>query len=665
MSANSALTAALASLNPEQRAAVDHGIDVEDSRAVLVIAGAGSGKTLTIATRLAQLVASGVDPASILLLTFTRRAAEEMVSRAGGLLGAGVTIPYCGTFHAVGARLLRENAVAIGLSPSFTILSQDDAVDTMDRARHLTGFVEPGRRSPSASTCLSIYSSSVSTGRELSEILEDSYPALLDRIDELRNLFRSYVDIKGQADALDFDDVLDFWGFTLNLPAVAKRLRRQFTHVLVDEFQDVNNVQEAIVRGLKPDGRGLFAVGDDGQSIYGFRGGDVRRILDFPTSFTPPARVIVLDRCYRCTAQILRVANAVLAGAEEKFAKTLSSTRKGARPRLVSVEDEGAQARFVGANVLERLERGIQLSDQVVLVRSGYQAAALELELTRLQIPYQLRGGKKLLDSAHVRDLLAVLRLARSLRDATAGYRVLRLIPGVGAATANAILEAAGPAPSLEDFRHAPVARAISNPLTALVDTLAKIGSEAWPDAATTALHWYKPILDGAYDDCATRVLDLEGLINATGAFPSLQAFLDAVALDPPESHRGVDIKNEDRLVISTVHSAKGTEFMAVTILSAVEGAIPSYRSSSVAEVDEERRIFYVAVTRARNELDLIVPGFAAGRSSERRVQSPSRFIPPKELFELISTWASRTSADTPKKCAGSVVSASRDRWKR
>src|SRR6201987_4521370 len=445
----------LRDLNPAQRRAVEYGIG-DDNRsppALLIAAGAGTGKTKTLAHRVAHLILNGADPHRLLLLTFTRRAALEMTRRAHRILaearGGGADraspptaiLPWSGTFHSVGSRLLRLHAVWIGLDPSFTILDRSDSADLLDLVRSDFGLSRTGSRFPRKDTCLAIYSYTVNAGCPLEETLGQSFPWCADWPNELRRLFEAYVVAKQRDNVLDYDDLLLYWRHAMAEPAVATEIRGCFDHVLVDEYQDTNRLQAEILLALRPNGSGLTVVGDDAQSIYSFRAATVRNILDFPYHFAPPATVIALERNYRSTQPILDAANAVIAGASEKIAKTLYSTKVSAeRPFLANVEDEAAQAKYVADSVLQHREAGIALRRQAVLFRTAHHSDLLEIELGRRNIPFVKYGGLRFLEAAHVKDVLTILRWAENPRDAVAGLRVLQLLPGIGPATARGVL---------------------------------------------------------------------------------------------------------------------------------------------------------------------------------------------------------------------------------
>jgi len=614
-------------LNDAQRRAVRFGSDRTDAAPLLIIAGAGSGKTHTLAHRVAHLVDAGADPERLLLLTFSRRAALELERRAGRVLATTdparkgsrpPVLPWAGTFHSVGARVLREYAERIALAPNFTIHDRGDSEDLMGLVRHtLVAATAQRNRFPGAATCVAIYSRTVNSEAPLPEILGQAYPWCAHHEAVLHDLFGAYVDAKQKQHVLDFDDLLLYWaGMMSSAPALAGELGSRFDHVLVDEYQDTNKLQGAIVRLLKPDGRGVTVVGDDAQAIYGFRAATVRNILDFPAQYAPPAAVITLDRNYRSTAPILAASNAVIALAKERYTKDLVSDRHaGERPRLVTVADESMQAQFVAEQVLMHREEGIVLKSQAVLFRTSSHSAQLELELSRRNIPFVKFGGLRFLDAAHVKDVLSLLRWVENPRGRLAGFRALRLLPGIGPATASRCLDAlenaTDPGALLHGF-DVPAAAVQSWPsLLELYDKLRAPRSD-WPAELDDVLDWYHPELERLYDDAAMRIPDLAQLRRIAATYGSRTRFLTELTLDPPAATSGeadAPLRDEDYLTLSTIHSAKGQEWKVVQVLNCVDGCIPSDMSSGRPEdIEEERRLLYVAMTRAKDHLSLVLP---------------------------------------------------------
>lgn len=652
----------LAQLNPAQRAAVVQGVGdrATPGAPLLVIAGAGSGKTNTLAHRVAHLIAHGADPGRILLLTFSRRAADEMGRRVRRILTqvsagppglAQAELHWSGTFHAIGARLLRDYAGRIGLDPGFTIHDREDAGDLMNLVRHELGLSATKQRFPQKGSCLAIYSAAVNTQAPLAEVLQASFPWCAEWEDALKRLFRAYVEAKQAQQVLDYDDLLLYWAQMVAEPALGEEIGGLFDHVLVDEYQDTNLLQASILLAMKPDGRGLTVVGDDAQSIYAFRGATVRNILDFPAAFEPPAQVVTLEQNYRSTRPILAAANAVIALAAERFTKNLWSERESAqRPRLVSVKDDADQAAFVVDTVLARREEGLRLKQQAVLFRASAHSARLEMELTRRNIPFVKFGGLKFLEAAHVKDVLAVLRWAENPRDRISGFRAIQLLAGVGPKTAGRVLDNVCAAPEgcalLAEQPVSDAARAGWQEFAALVERLAE--RPQWPADFELACRWYEAQMPRLYDDFAVRVLDVQQLARIAATSPSRQRFLTELTLDPPSAtsgEAGMPLLDEDYLILSTMHSAKGQEWNAVSVLNVVDGCIPSdVATRNSAEVEEERRLLYVAMTRAKDSLDLIVPQRfyvtqQMGMGDRHVYAGRTRFIPNRLLghFEQIS----------------------------
>ncbi|WP_321341359.1 ATP-dependent helicase [Breoghania sp.] len=640
-------------LNEEQREAVLHG-DGRATDPLLVIAGAGSGKTNTLAHRVAHLIVNGADPRRILLMTFSRRAAQEMTRRVeritrevmgekAAVLAEGLT--WAGTFHAIGARLIREYAPLIGLDEAFSIHDRADSADLMNLIRHELGLSNTKKRFPAKSTCLAIYSRAVNAQVELEAVLRHSFPWCLDWTEALKALFEGYVEAKQSQNVLDYDDLLLYWRGMVTDAGLGEVIGDRFDHVLVDEYQDTNRLQAAILAGMKPNGRGLTVVGDDAQSIYSFRGAQVRNILDFPQSFDPPARMVTLERNYRSTEPILAAANAVIALSKERHAKDLWTERTGAnKPRLVTVREENDQAAYICEEVLREREAGTTLKSQAVLFRASHHSGPLEIELTRRNIPFVKFGGLKFLDAAHVKDTLAILRFADNPRDRVAGFRVLQLIPGVGPSTAGAVMDtlaiAADASEELAAFPIAAKSREVWADFVSLFDDLRR-KSGGWPAEIERVRRWYEPHLERRHEDADTRKADLAQLEQIAAAAPDRARFLTDLSLDPPDAtsdKAGPPLMDEDYLILSTIHSAKGQEWKQVFVLNCVDGCIPSDLATGASEeIEEERRLLYVAMTRAKDALHLITPQrfYTHGQRSrgDRHVYaSRTRFIDTSSL---------------------------------
>jgi DNA helicase-2/ATP-dependent DNA helicase PcrA len=621
-------------LNPAQRQAAEYGEKLPgepfSAGPLLVIAGAGTGKTMTLAHRVAHLVIQGVSPERILLLTFTRRAAQEMTRRVDGIvrkalngrhtgsLPAGV-LPWSGTFHSVANRLLRRFAANLGLDPGFSVLDRGDSADVIDVARHEIGLTKKSRRFPKKDTCLAIYSRCVNTDGPLVDVLNESYPWCADWEAELRELFRHYVERKQSSQALDYDDLLLYWNHLVADAEFAAEIGSWFDHVLVDEYQDTNIVQAQILRALKPEGAGLTVVGDDAQSIYSFRAADVENILGFPDQFMPAAQVVSLEQNYRSTQQILDSANRLIAASERQYRKNLFADNKtGAMPGYVTVEDSDAEVEYVVEAILRNRENGMQLMDQAVLFRGAHHSDRLELELVRRNIPYVKYGGLKFLEAAHVKDLLSILKWAENPRNQVAAFRVLKLLPGMGPSNASRCYEQLDIAgflfKGLREFRPPSAAAAGWAGFCDLMESLsgAEADDGAWQAQVTQARRWYQPHLERLYDGLDTREADLEQLEQISGRYATRERFLTELTLDPPSAAgdlAGDPLLDEDYLILSTVHSAKGQEWEAVYVLNVSDGNFPSeFATGKPAMIEEERRLLYVAMTRAKQSLSLIAP---------------------------------------------------------
>ena len=696
MQASGCVSDYLDRLNPAQREAATFG-EGRNGRSgpLLIVAGAGTGKTMTLAHRVAHLVVGGVDPGRILMLTFTRRAALEMTRRVesilrqafaggtGAALPAGI-LPWSGTFHAVGNRLLRRFARNLGLDPGFSVLDRGDAADLLDVLRFDQGLSKTSRRFPKKDTCLAIYSRCVNAQESLQDTLQQQFPWCADWENELRSLFRSYVERKQETQALDYDDLLLYWSHLVAERDFADEIGSWFDHVLVDEYQDTNLLQARILAELKPDGAGVTVVGDDAQSIYSFRAAEVENILGFPAQFSPPARVITLEQNYRSTQAILDSANCLIAEGERQYRKSLrSQAGQGGRPRYVTVEDGDAEAEYVVESILASREEGLELKRQAVLFRGSHHSDRLEIELVRRNIPYVKYGGLKFLEAAHVKDVLAVLKWAENPKNEVAAFRVLKLLPGMGPRNAQHCfrhLAAAGfRIDSLQTFRPPAATRPEWGGLCTLMMTLAsaELDDRAWQGQLAAVRRWYKPHLERIYDGIETREADIEQLEQISGRYPTRERFLTELTLDPPSAAgdlAGDPLLDEDYLVLSTVHSAKGQEWDAVYVLNVTDGNFPSeFAAGKPKLIEEERRLFYVAMTRAKQTLTLIAPlrfhVTQQRRDGDRHVYGArSRFVTEPLLATLQQCWHGRSEATSGQAASATarrldVAAKMREMW--
>ena len=619
-----------------------------------MVAGAGSGKTRTIVARLAGLLAEGVDPDRLLLLTFSRRAAAEMLRRAEGL-GAGHMARgvWGGTFHAIAHRMLRAHGPAVGLPPRFTILDQADAADLVGVVRSQLGFGERKRRFPKKETLLDIYSRVANAQQRLGDVLAERFPWCEADHDDLRIVFGAYADRKRALGVLDYDDLLLYWRALVTASPASGMLARRFEHVLVDEYQDTNLLQADIVAGLTPTGDGLFVVGDDAQAIYGFRAASAANMVDFTDRFTQAA-VVTLARNYRSIQPVLDVANAVMVEARGVYPKELLAARgnPGVRPTLVQTGDEGTEAAFVCDRVLDHRERGLALRDQAVLFRTGHHSARLELELARRNIPFVKYGGLKMLEAAHIKDLLSFLRVLENPSDELAWHRVLGLARGIGPAVARAVMShLAIPDPAalrrlVDDPPPVPCnAQAdLARLQEAFGACMPDLGGPHSPAVEIDALRTrLQPLFEHRYRDAAVRLNDFDQLAALAAACPTRAQFLADLTLDPPTLTSDLarpPLLDDDYLILSTIHSAKGGEWDAVFVIHASDGNIPSDMALGDPDgLEEERRLFYVALTRARDHLHVSYPlryhRYRHGLGDEHVYGQPSRFlVAARDLFD-------------------------------
>ena len=620
----------------------------------LVIAGAGTGKTRTLVYRVAHLVAQGTPPEALLLLTFTRRAADEMLRRATAIVGNGCRRVAGGTFHSFANSVLRRHGRRLGYAEGFTILDKSDASDVVGMVRTEGGFARSGRRFPRKDTLAGLFSKHVNTGRALDELVAEDIPQFAAEQDAIAEVMKRYGARKRAQNVLDYDDLLiGLRDLLAGHSAVRSEVTRRFREVLVDEYQDTNRLQAHITALLGAGGTHLMVVGDEAQSIYGFRGADFRNILDFRKIF-PDTTVTKLEQNYRSTQPILDLANASLSKAQEGFDKRLTAIDTDARdqrPRLIRAEDEHAEARFVAERVLALRESGIALREIAILARAGWHLSILELALAERNIPFRKFGGLKFLEAAHVKDVLALLRLGTNPRDAVAWFRVLQLAEGVGPATAQrlatAVVDHGGDvAPleskALENRRYGKIIKRLARTVRRLTQP-----DQSLDARLEHALTVYRKLMPSRYDNAEARARDLEALPVLAAKFETLEDFLGSLAIEPPQTiTQTSDDPDDEMLTLSTVHSAKGLEWHTVFVLGLVAGQFPS-RASDGAAFEEERRLLYVAITRARRNLFLMRPESLAQRGGwGHRLVAISPLLAELDLDRLVEEEIFRPSED-------------------
>ena len=678
----------LEGLNEAQRRAVTAG-----DGPLLVIAGAGTGKTSTLAARVAWLIDHGVPADRILLLTFTRRAAAEMIARAARSAGSDAAKVWGGTFHATANRLLRQYGRAVGMGPGFTVMDQADAADVMNLIRGERGYSKSKKRFPRKRTLINIYSRMVSSRTRLGKVVRDFYPWCRDALDGMRDVFERYTKRKREQNVLDYDDLLLFWQALMNSDA-GEKVAGRFDHVLVDEYQDTNLIQAGILLAMRRENRNITVVGDDAQSIYSFRSATVRNILEFPQQFGG-AEVVRLERNYRSTQPILDISNAVMDASRQRYEKNLYTERGGEeKPLLVTCMDETEQCSEVCTRVLAKYEEGLALREQAVLFRAGHHSDALEVELSRRNIPFVKYGGLKFIEAAHVKDMIALLRILENPADQLSWYRVLLLLQGVGPVTAGKIMaglgmggaEGAGAGDQGAAASGAgadPLRRLIEDPpgvppaarkeFSQLRDALADCTHKGMPPASQVerVRKFYEPVFQRAYDNPTVRVRDLEQLELVASNYRSRSRFITDLTLDPPSSTAdlaGPPLLDEDYLILSTIHSAKGCEWDAVHIIHAADGMIPSdMATGSEDEIEEERRLLYVAMTRPRDFLYVYFPlryyHRGKGLSDAHTYAQVSRFLASLDpgLCEKVSAENARAEGAAEEATQAGPASASVD----
>ena len=715
----------LDNLNDSQRQAVLHG-----DGPLLIVAGAGTGKTRTLVARVAHLIDRGVPPDRILLLTFTRRAAAEMLARAGRMTNPEVAAKvWGGTFHAVSNRLLRIYGKSIGLAPEFTVMDQSDAADMMNLVRSDLGVAKGQKRFPRKQTLISIYSRAINAQEKLPVVLETWFPWCKEDLEGIQQIFQEYTRRKRETNVLDYDDLLLYWNVLCKVPGTGDAVADRFEHILVDEYQDTNALQAQLLLSMRKHVKNLTVVGDDAQSIYSFRAATIRNILDFPKQF-PGTQVVTLEQNYRSIEPILNASNAVMSQAAERFTKNLWSQRASAqKPILTTCLDDRQQVEAVCRNVLTHLERGIALMRQAVLFRASHHSDMLEVELARRNIPFHKFGGLKFIEAAHIKDLLSLLRILENPYDEISWFRILQMLEGIGPRVAQKIMDDLGvrrPAGqgrgnsaaigtggtlpvSATGAGSLPASAAPESPLRKLFTsppspppaareayeslrlTLAQCAG-ARTDAAGTITpsaespdkelplpiqverlrKFYEPIFERLYENPTVRLRDIEQLELIAGGYKSRGRFIADLTLDPPSSTSDLaqpPYLEEDWLTLSTIHSAKGCEWDAVHVIHAADGMIPSdMATGSEEEIEEERRLFYVAMTRAKDWLYIYFPlryyRRAGGPFHDRHTYAQlTRFITPevRSLFEERSTH--EVSEDVPADPQGPADLRQLDDW--
>ena len=603
--------------------------------AYLIIAGAGSGKTRTLVYRVARLIELGHQPQSILLLTFTRKAANEMMNRAAMLLDNRCSKINGGTFHSFANSILRKYAKAIGFESSFTILDQGDSQDVINLIRSQSGLAKKEKRFPNKQTLNKVFSLSVNTERKVEDIILDDYPHFYKQIDQILDIQKIYGSYKKKNNLLDYDDLLIYLrDFLFSLSPSAKSLLQSFNFVMVDEYQDTNKLQASVVQALTQLKQNIMVVGDDSQSIYAFRGANFKNIMDFPNLYKD-VKVIKLEENYRSTPEVLNFANKVVEEAVEKYPKILFSQKhSGELPAIVATQNENLQSKFIVEKILELREEGIELKDIAVLFRSSYSSFDLEIELNKANIPFIKFGGMKFVETAHIKDVLAFLRISLNPKDVVSWYRILLLHEGVGPKTAERILdEIATGNLSLNRDPHSDSKTKLNEKIFRLLTILYSLHTKTGTptEKAQQAIDYYLPIFKDKYDDFNKRKKDLDIFLNITEKYRSMESLLSDMAIEPPIDSV-VDLeetnKEDEYVTLSTIHSAKGLEWHSVFVIHAIDGFFPSSRSMEKLEnLEEERRLMYVAVTRAKQNLFISYPMNIYDRESGTTLSKPSRFL--------------------------------------
>ncbi len=623
-------------LNSAQYQAVMH-----QGGPLLVIAGAGSGKTRTLVYRVARLITEGEDPSSILLLTFTRKAAATMLERAASVGGRECLKVHGGTFHGFCHRMLRRHAHLIGFPAGFTIMDQSDSQDLIHLLARQLEFTGKGKKFPSKGVLCTMFSKAANSGCMIDEVVEGFYPHMTGHIQAISTLFQAYRDYKKAHGLMDYDDLLLHWLRILReFPEVSQTVSNTYRHLMIDEYQDTNSVQAEMVRLMAVGRNNVMAVGDDSQSIYSFRGANFKNILDFPKMF-PGTRIIKLEKNYRTTQPNLDCTNAIIANARQKFTKHLTAHRAGgSKPVLFVGMDEEEQARFIVQSISQFIEKGVEPGEIAVLFRAAFHSFGLETHLNRAGISFIKRGGMRLVDAAHIKDLICLLRVMINPLDRLSLNRVLLLIDRLGPKSAEkvyrAMVKAESPLHALSDFSgraaYVQEVRDLGGLLLSLSESSKDLGG-----LMGELVKWYRPHLESRYfDDYPKRLQELEQLRAISANYSDAIEFLSDLALDPPEADQAKD--ESGKLILSTIHSAKGLEWKVVFLMGLCEGRFPSrFAENSPDEIEEERRLFYVAATRAKDHLYLCYPSFINVQGAGLMPARPSRFLDeiPEGLIEV------------------------------
>lgn len=661
-------TAALAATGRAYRIAYEQVLNEQQLRAVmhtngpaLVLAGAGTGKTRTLTYRVARLVEDGVDPTSILLLTFTRKAAGEMIRRASALLDGRCERVAGGTFHAFAWTTLRRFGVQgrDPTAPPMQILDQSDAEDVMSLVRSRSEAIRGRKRFANKSTLHDMYSKSVNMSKPLADVIAEQFPQFVDDTETIAEIIRRYCAYKHDNGLFDYDDLLLYLLAMTRDASIGPVLRAQYRYVMVDEYQDTNNLQHQIILGLVGKAGNVMVVGDDAQSIYSFRGSNVRNIHQVPETFDP-CTIIRLEQNYRSSQQILDLCNTIIEAAAGMFDKKLrSTTPDGELPMLVSSVNERQQSQFIVQQILELRESGVPLGEIAVLVRSGFLSFDLEIELQKANVPFRKFGGLRFAEAAHIKDVIARLRLTENPRDVVSWHRILLQLEGIGQKTAEQVIDAllAVPDPFSEVERSYGVGPKAASVVATQVSTLARASAVASPEQRMRMLaDDYHAVLQAKYDDAPKRWKDIETVIGIAGRYGSVADFLADIALEPPtDSLDDIDPDDAEQefVTVSTIHSAKGLEWNSVFLPWVNEGRLPSARSAESEEsLEEERRLLYVAATRAKRRLTLVFPAVMFEWQQSDVLGRPSRFLDvvPRELLPMFYlTEEAASDADLPR----------------